>query len=152
MLWKLQYFHFDIGVFLNLARDHQDRHRDMDDYLQAKANILSHASIAITSSELKSQIAHSDAYFCYDEYPLDNPNFIGQHNKLNAGAVHAILNHLLGSYDESIWNHIAGLQHRLQKVAVIDDIAIIDDGVSTSAHALLTAIGSMDSSFVLICG
>lgn len=58
MLWKLQDFHFDIGIFLNLARDHQDRHRDMSDYLLAKANILSHADIAITSQILADDLSH----------------------------------------------------------------------------------------------
>ena len=58
MLWRLQDFHFDIGIFLNLARDHQDRHKDMSDYLLAKANILSHADIAITSQSLANDLSH----------------------------------------------------------------------------------------------
>jgi UDP-N-acetylmuramoyl-L-alanyl-D-glutamate--2,6-diaminopimelate ligase len=31
---------FDVGVFLNLGRDHLDFHRDMDDYFEAKALLL----------------------------------------------------------------------------------------------------------------
>jgi UDP-N-acetylmuramoyl-L-alanyl-D-glutamate--2,6-diaminopimelate ligase len=31
---------FDVGVFLNLGRDHLDFHRDMDDYFEAKASLL----------------------------------------------------------------------------------------------------------------
>ncbi|HEY2880243.1 MAG TPA: UDP-N-acetylmuramoyl-L-alanyl-D-glutamate--2,6-diaminopimelate ligase [Nocardioides sp.] len=31
---------FDVGVFLNLGRDHLDFHRDMDDYFAAKARLL----------------------------------------------------------------------------------------------------------------
>jgi UDP-N-acetylmuramoyl-L-alanyl-D-glutamate--2,6-diaminopimelate ligase len=31
---------FDLGVFLNLGRDHLDFHRDMDDYFEAKARLL----------------------------------------------------------------------------------------------------------------
>ena len=31
---------FDVGVFLNLGRDHLDFHRDMDDYFEAKATLL----------------------------------------------------------------------------------------------------------------
>ncbi len=32
---------FDVGVFLNLGRDHLDFHRDMDDYFEAKALLFS---------------------------------------------------------------------------------------------------------------
>jgi UDP-N-acetylmuramoyl-L-alanyl-D-glutamate--2,6-diaminopimelate ligase len=37
---------FDVGVFLNLGRDHLDFHRDMDDYFEAKARLFTpeHAS------------------------------------------------------------------------------------------------------------
>ncbi len=31
---------FDVGVFLNLGRDHLDFHRDMEDYFEAKARLL----------------------------------------------------------------------------------------------------------------
>ena len=31
---------FDVGVFLNLGRDHLDFHRDMDDYFEAKATLF----------------------------------------------------------------------------------------------------------------
>ncbi len=31
---------FDVGVFLNLGRDHLDFHRDMDDYFEAKARLF----------------------------------------------------------------------------------------------------------------
>jgi len=31
---------FDVGVFLNLGRDHLDFHRDMDDYFDAKASLF----------------------------------------------------------------------------------------------------------------
>jgi UDP-N-acetylmuramoyl-L-alanyl-D-glutamate--2,6-diaminopimelate ligase len=31
---------FDVGVFLNLGRDHLDFHRDMDDYFDAKSRLL----------------------------------------------------------------------------------------------------------------
>lgn len=33
-------FRFDIGVFLNLGRDHLDFHTDMEDYFQAKARLF----------------------------------------------------------------------------------------------------------------
>jgi UDP-N-acetylmuramoyl-L-alanyl-D-glutamate--2,6-diaminopimelate ligase len=42
---------FDVGVFLNLGRDHLDFHRDMDDYFEAKARLFTpeHASRGLVS-------------------------------------------------------------------------------------------------------
>lgn len=187
MLWKLQDFHFDIGIFLNLARDHQDRHRDMSDYLLSKANILSHADIAITSQNLADDLSHvqhhgnlwwkvikpwvrnnlkktiswllqrdktGDTHFLiyrsYDSF--DNPGFIWDHNKLNAGAVHLALTQLIGSYDETFWSSLPAIPHRLQPLDPIEGITIIDDAICTSAHALLTAINAQSDPFVLVCG
>ena len=142
MLWKLQSFRFDMGIFLNLARDHQDRHKDMSDYLLAKANILFQADIAITSSELYNDLTHiqyhanlagkairhsvwtrlkkmitwlfgrrlqSDQHFLiYHAYEwLDNPAFVGEHNKRNAGAIDLALQQLIGSYAlQSQFSHV----------------------------------------------
>lgn len=36
-------FAFDVGVFLNLGRDHLDFHRDLDDYFDAKAQLFTPA-------------------------------------------------------------------------------------------------------------
>lgn len=152
MLWELKYFHFDIGIFLNISLDHQDWHKDMDDYLVAKRNILTNADIAITSSELKSHLPHSESYLAYEAYSLDNPSLIGEHNKFNAGAVDLALSYLIGDYDRGLWSRIKGLPHRLHDMGTVDGISIIDDGISTSAHALGTAVSSQTEPFVLICG
>lgn len=55
MLWRLRDFRFDIGVFLNIAHDHLDRHMDMDDYFAAKAEILFASTHAITSGKIMHQ-------------------------------------------------------------------------------------------------
>ncbi|MBP7884809.1 hypothetical protein KAZ93_01300 [Patescibacteria group bacterium] len=52
MLWHLQGFRFDIGLFLNIAADHLDRHQDMDDYFAAKAEVLFASRYSITSAKL----------------------------------------------------------------------------------------------------
>ena len=52
MLWHLQGFRFDIGVFLNIATDHLDRHQDMDDYFAAKAEVLFASRYGITSAKI----------------------------------------------------------------------------------------------------
>jgi UDP-N-acetylmuramoylalanine-D-glutamate ligase len=56
MLRHLKDFVFDIGVLLNIAPDHIDRHGSMKDYLQAKVNILVNAKTAITNETIKTDI------------------------------------------------------------------------------------------------
>lgn len=56
MLWKLQNLKFSLGVLLNIAQDHIDRHGSMKDYLQSKLNVLVYANKAITTSEIKDNV------------------------------------------------------------------------------------------------
>ena len=56
MLWNLQNLKFSIGVLLNIAPDHIDRHGSMKDYLQSKLNILAYSDLAITTSEIKNDV------------------------------------------------------------------------------------------------
>ena len=186
MLWRLQRFRFDIGVFLNFARDHQDWHKDMNDYLLAKANILHCADIAITSQSIKDDLTHiqsandldgrpikapvrqrlkvmiaglfrrhhtqKNQFLTYQAYPHLNPDFFpGDHNSYNAGAVHSILQQLFGQYDESLWSDLQPLAHRLQSLEPIHGITLVDDGICTSAHSLMTALQAQSPGTVLIC-
>lgn len=46
MLYKLDKFIFDYSIFLNIARDHIDRHETMDNYLQAKMRICAQTRVS----------------------------------------------------------------------------------------------------------
>ena len=52
----------------------------------------------------------------------------------------------------SLLHDIHPLEHRLQDIKTIDDIHIIDDGISTSAQSLSVALLSFDQPVVLIAG
>ena len=56
MLWKLQYINFSVGVLLNIAPDHIDRHGSMKDYLQSKLNILAYSVLGITTPDIKNDV------------------------------------------------------------------------------------------------
>lgn len=56
MLWNLQNFKFSLGILLNIAPDHIDRHGSMKDYLQSKLNILAYSETAITTPEIKNDV------------------------------------------------------------------------------------------------
>lgn len=158
MLWKLQNFQFKVGVLLNIAPDHIDRHGSMKDYLQAKVNILTNAKHAITTAEIKDNIIKdqmrgisllhrlrpygrkSTRPIQWESYePLHNLNmtqFFGTHNAANFGAAARTLRQLYGDYDQTIFHEIKPVAHRLEPITLSNGLTIIDDSVSSSAHAL----------------
>jgi len=175
MLRHLKYFLFDVGVLLNIASDHIDRHGTMKDYLQAKINILVNAKTAITSPDIKEAILkdqmrwisllhrlrpfgqlnksphHRLVYLPLQDF--HNPSFLWRHNTSNFGAVDIVLQQLYGiGYDHVILNTIEPVAHRLQPIVLQNGITIIDDSVSSSAHALWAAIDAMTDPVVLISG
>lgn len=185
MLWHLQWFRFDIGVFLNLATDHLDRHQDMDDYFAAKAEILFASRYGIASAKIVRQFeslayrkrmpGRKDGVLTWMQYHIkimfdrrakrdgslmvytpythcQNPYFVWWHNEENLGAVHSILSTLLVGYDSKVLDTIPPIPHRKQDIGMIDGIRIIDDGISTSTHALQAALRAMTERVVLLAG
>lgn len=173
MLWKLQYFTFDIGLLLNIAPDHIDRHGSMKDYLQAKVNILTNATYAITTSVIQQDILKDQMrgisllhrlrpfgttnrdphqrHLYSPLYPWQHPLFMGDHNAFNFWAVDVVLQYLYNDrYDRQILQQVQPVPHRLQPILLSDGITIIDDSVSSSAHALRAAIDAMTEPVVLI--
>lgn len=172
MLRHLKDFVFDVWVLLNIAPDHIDRHGSMRDYLQSKVNILVNAKIAITNESLKADIIKDQmrgisllhrlwpfgglqsSPHRRDTYlPLEwfhHPAFLWDHNAANFGAVDMVLQKLYGDYDRTILSQVAPVAHRLQPIVLANWLTIIDDSVSSSAHALWAAIDAMTDPVVLI--
>ena len=183
MLWHLQWFRFDIGVFLNIAVDHLDRHQDMDDYFSSKAEILFASRYGITSAKLirefkslayrKNTPWRKDGVLTWMKYHIatmfdrrakrdgslmvyqpykncQNPYFVWWHNEENLGAVHSILSTLLAEYDTKVLDTIPPIPHRQQDIGEIYGIRIIDDGISTSTHALEAALRAMTEKVILL--
>lgn len=172
MLWRLQNIKFSIGVLLNIAHDHIDRHGSMKDYLQAKLNALLYSDLAITTSEIKEDVLKDQMRWIsllhrlrpfwrqtnrpihrlvYE--PLENfhhPLFLGQHNAANFGVVSQILWQLYGEYDHEVLQQIEPVAHRLQKIILAGGITLIDDSVSSSSHALAAALEAMEPPVILI--
>ncbi len=173
MLWKLQNFTFQFGVLLNIAPDHIDRHGTMKDYLHSKLNILVYAQTAITNPEIKSDVikdqmrwisllhrlrpfwSWKNPPYRWSIYSMLNdfyhPAFPGPHNAQNFGAVDIVLQKLYGiDYDRSILQDIEPVAHRLQTISINSNLTIIDDSVSSSAHALWAALDAMSEPVILI--
>ena len=87
--------------------------------------------------------------------PLANfshAGFLGAHNAYNFGAVDIILQQLYPDYDRQILQQIEPVAHRLQNIPLSNGMNIIDDSVSSSAHALGAALDAMEPPITLIAG
>lgn len=78
----------------------------------------------------------------------------GEHNMSNALAALA-MGSALGFSEESMvaaLRNFAGLPHRCERVAIVDDITFVNDSKGTNVGASITAIRSTDGPVVLIAG
>ena len=170
----------DIGVILNIAPDHLERHGSMESYIAAKKKLFSEnpdMELVIrndlqekfnTTSEHKGKIRtfgpDGDAKIDYRNRIIttaanqyDARGFIpGGHNLENlAAAISAA--ELLGCRPENIRKNIStftGLPHRFELVDTIHSTQIINDSKSTNTHSLVSWLGEWpaDKRFVLILG
>lgn len=161
----------DAATVLNLSEDHMDRYDGMDGYAQAKARIYQHARIAIVnrddpaSAALAGQLPQVSFGVnpapTINDYGLNDAGWLcaghrhyieadslqirGKHNIANALAAIA-LTQAIGIDKVSILHTVqsfAGLPHRVEWVASIDDVDFYDDSKGTNVGATCAAISGM---------
>lgn len=156
-----------VAVLLMIEQEHLDVHLNMEDYVQAKANITrwqtsdellifnAHnayaAGIAATSPahtigfpSLETAHIH-EGVFIYGEHPLCSVNELripGKHNLANAlAAIDAVWPFTQDA--EAIKAGLGafkGLPHRLAYVATINDVAYYDDSIATTPGSAIAAL------------
>ncbi|NDU86976.1 MAG: UDP-N-acetylmuramoyl-L-alanine--D-glutamate ligase [Ferrovum sp.] len=171
----------DAAVVLNVTEDHMDRYPDMAAYAAAKARIYQGCRQAVANRQdswvqqmapataitfgLDRPMKESDwglvedaePWFCLgserimkrSEFPL-----WGQHNGANALAALAVGTALGWSREGmlSALRQFEGLPHRVERVAVVEGVAYIDDSKGTNVGATVAALQGMDTPVILIAG
>ncbi|WP_019883486.1 MULTISPECIES: UDP-N-acetylmuramoyl-L-alanine--D-glutamate ligase [unclassified Methylophilus] len=161
----------DAATILNLSEDHMDRYDGMEGYAQAKARIYQHARIAVVnrddpaSAALAGQLPQVSFGVnpapSINDYGLNDAGWLcagnrhyieadslqirGKHNIANALAAIA-LTQAIGIDKVSILHTVqafAGLPHRVEWVANIDDVDFYDDSKGTNVGATCAAISGM---------
>ena len=161
----------DAATVLNLSEDHMDRYSGMEDYAQSKARIYQHARIAIVnrddpaSTALAGQLPQVSfgvnpaptindyglndlGWLCagHRHYiEADSLHIRGKHNIANALAAIA-LTQAIGVDKVSILHTVqsfAGLPHRVEWVANIEEVDFYDDSKGTNVGATTAAISGM---------
>ncbi|MFV0484845.1 MAG: UDP-N-acetylmuramoyl-L-alanine--D-glutamate ligase [Candidatus Saccharimonadales bacterium] len=155
-----------VAVITTIESDHMDVHRDFDEYLQAKANIVRHqtdgdvvifdktSADATRLAEMSAgeQIGYPSGNFAE---LLDALAIPGEHNRKNGEAAilacgqmgvsdEAAIKRGLGSFD--------GLPHRLKLVREWRGVKFYDDSISTTPGSAIAAIRAFAEPKILILG
>jgi len=160
MLYNLKNFVFDYAIWLNIARDHLDRHGTMEEYIHAKRAICESARSCFVAHTLYIMIPRYlqlRSTIIPQTIDISYTQFLWKHNMHNMAAVISCLTEISKeksiSFDiKKVFSSIQPLPHRTQIIATIDGVRIIDDGISTSAQSLLAGLDAMDDKCVLIVG
>ena len=168
-----------IAVVLGIEPEHLDVHKDMDDYVAAKANIAAHQKATDTvvykdgnsyAMEIARQSAgehipyqsdvHAhvrDNYFYYGEQEICSVDVLripGIHNQDNACAAMTAIWSWVQDGDVIARGLAAfeGLPHRLKFVRELDGVMYYDDSIATTPGSAIAALEAFTQPKVIILG
>ncbi len=151
-LERINRFKPKISVLLNFSRNHMDRYKNMEDYLEAKKRIFMNQEksdyVVLNYDcpmlrDLASQIKAKIVYFSKEK----DPN-LNQAASLAVGSILGIDEKLI----LKVFREFKGIEHRLEDVAEINNIKFINDSKSTTADSLIWALKTIKYPIVLIAG
>ena len=171
-----------LSVILFVSQEHLDHHKNIEEYHQAKGNIVrfqNENDLAVFNADDQNSssfasLAKGEKYYfsrlqkTNGAYVLDNQLFIfdnllgdvkdlkliGAHNQDNVcAAVTAtfLAKASLPSIKQAVFN-FTGLEHRLEKVATVDNIDFYNDSFATTPEATIVAVEAFKKPVVLIAG
>lgn len=171
-----------IAVVTNLAPNHLDMHKDMDEYVNAKKNIFLRQSAgdtlilnrdnAITASfapEAKGQVkwfsrqtrVENGVYFedgviwRRGEALLRQEDILipGLHNVENYMAAILAVEGLVSDEDiRYVARHFGGVEHRIELVRVKDGVSYYNDSIASSPSRTIAGLRSFSKKVILIAG
>jgi len=165
-----RFFHPEVAMILNLARDHQDRYESEEDYLRAKLRITENQSpedlllldpeVARRARNLpegfhtpaRAEIIDASSAlpraFGLDENALERFSLPGAHNRLNLLFALFGLARLVERRDARVERDrllaalasFRGLPHRLEGAGETDGLVFVNDSKATTVQATLRAL------------
>lgn len=155
-----------IAVVLNITVDHLDWHKDREEYVNAKKNIVSHQKqedFAVINEEYETpksfaKIAKGKVVF-FSKNSLEGKFkekllLRGEHNLENIAAAVAAAK-IVGVPEEKILQTVRafkGLEHRLELVKKVGGVTFYNDSFATGPQPTIAAINSFTEPETLILG
>jgi UDP-N-acetylmuramoylalanine--D-glutamate ligase len=158
----------ECAVLLNVSADHLDRHRDFDDYLEAKLRIFARqepgdwaiydgSDPALADVKLPGRgrvVDLAEVPFAEPDEALEGTALLGPHNARNARAATAVAL-AMGIDREAVAEALRtfpGVPHRLERVAQIDGVTYVNDSKATNVAAAAAALRSFPGRLRAIMG
>lgn len=166
------------AVITNLAPNHLDIHKDMEEYIQAKTNIFRYQDesgllILNADNPITSQLRgngttrffsrQGKADVCLDYgvicrngtpvLPVEDILIPGVHNMENYMAAIAMVE---GLVEDDVIRHVAktfgGVEHRIELVRVKDGVKFYNDSIASSPSRTIAGLRSFREKVILIAG
>jgi len=155
-------FRPDVGVLLNLAPDHLERHGTVASYAAAKGRLFRRQGpddTAVMPEDLAAQFTQGSAQrVTYHRVPLPaNAGRLPPHQRANLQAAIAACKAFDPSFDPSsvpvdrVLDAVR-LPYRMADVGIVDGVRVIDDSKATNPHAAIAALAAIDGPIVLMLG
>ncbi len=167
-----------VAVITNLAPNHLDVHKDMDEYVKAKKNIyrfqgadgvlVINADNAITAplcgngttktfSRLgQGNVCLQDGMICRNGKPvLDAKDILipGVHNIENYMAAIAAVEGLVSDATvQTVAKTFGGVEHRIELVRIKDGVRFYNDSIASSPSRTIAGLRSFEEKVILIAG
>ena len=167
-----------VAVVTNLAPNHLDVHKDMDEYVEAKKNIfrfqkntdalILNADNAITSQlsgngETKFFSRQGEGYICLRENTiyrgeipvLDTRDIVipGVHNIENyMAAIGAVEGLVEDKIIRKVAREFGGVEHRIELVRIKDGVKFYNDSIASSPSRTIAGLNSFGQKVLLIAG
>ncbi len=169
----------DISVITNISPNHLDYHKGMDEYIEAKKNIMRHqkpgsrlvingkneitASFAKDACDgvevisfVKGDVEVKDGYICFkDERVIKTDEILipGQHNVENYSGVTAALHGLVKNETlRELARTFKGVEHRIELVRELDKVKYYNSSIDSSPTRTKAALSSFNQKLIVICG
>ncbi|MBI1960800.1 MAG: UDP-N-acetylmuramoyl-L-alanine--D-glutamate ligase [Candidatus Liptonbacteria bacterium] len=154
------------AVVLGVFPDHQDSHKTMREYVDAKANIAAHQKKSdtiffVSDNALSRRIAQKSGGKRIPVSPrgwdLFSPHDLvipGAHNYLNAVVAGTVARHLdiADAIIRSVARSFKGLPYRIQFVREVNGVRMYNDSASTNPQTTIAAVKSFSNPVILIAG
>lgn len=153
-----------IAVFTSFFPEHMDFHGSVENYFNAKKNIIQHSTNAdyfiynphfdVLKNLTKETKATSIPFTKDSEELLAQTPLLGEHNKDNMRAAITVAK-LFNVPDDKIaeaFKNFKSLPHRLEKIGPYKGLTFYDDAISTTPQSTIKAIESIPNISTLFLG
>lgn len=171
-----------IAVCLMIAPEHLDWHPNLQDYIEAKANLFRHQkpddiAIYFADNEYSRQLAgnspgrqipyyakpgafvRADGMIVIGDKEIEiisksEIKLLGEHNLQNICAAATAVFEALGSLDKAkaVLHSFSGLEHRLELVRSFEGVKYYDDSFATTPDTAIVAMNAVPGPKIIILG